>query len=56
MALKTWIPALIFTLKRTCRYINRWKIQLQAHVPPAAVPLLDGVLEACEALLAELPE
>lgn len=55
MAKKTWIPGLIYALKRACRYINRWKIQLQANVPPAAVPLLDAVLDACEALLDELP-
>lgn len=54
MARKTWIPGLIRVMKEACRYINRWNLQLKEFIPPSAVPLLDAVVDACEALLEEL--
>ena len=48
--MKTWLPTLAKVLQATCRYINRWRPQIEKHLPEENWPLLDAVVTACMAL------
>lgn len=48
--MKTWLPALAFILQRVCKYITRWRAQIERNMPEENWPLLDAVLVACTAL------
>jgi hypothetical protein len=48
--MKTWLPTLAKVLQKVCGYINRWRPQIERHLPEENWPLLDAVLVACTAL------
>lgn len=50
MAIKTFIPALLFILNRLCRYGQRYNEQLSARLTPPQKQLLENALAACVAL------
>jgi len=51
MARRTYLPELRAVLMLGCKYIRRWRPQIEKFLPPENHTLLDGVLEACDALV-----
>jgi hypothetical protein len=51
---RTFIPRLIYLIRVVCVYITRYRQQLNENLPPAAIPYLDEIMNACEALIAEV--
>ena len=47
---KTWLPTLAKVLQRVCKYINRYRNELERTIPEESWPLLDAVIVACQAL------
>jgi hypothetical protein len=48
---KTFIPTLVYMLKRVCVYIARYRSTIIAFAPPTAENALNGIIAACEVFL-----
>lgn len=48
MAKKTFIPSLVFLLRKACVYIARYRTTLLIYLPEGGEAALNGVLAACE--------
>lgn len=51
---RTFIPRLIYLIRLVCVYITRYRQQLNENLPPTALPYLDEIMAACDALIAEV--
>lgn len=47
MGARTYVPQLLAILQRICKYIVRYNVQIKAHIPDAAKPKLDAIVDAC---------
>lgn len=52
MALKTYIPTLIFIVRQICIYTARYDAKIRANLPPSAIPAYDGLRAACDLFFA----
>lgn len=52
MAKKTFVPTLVFILRKVCVYIARYRTTIVENLPTGGSAALDGVVTACEVFLA----
>jgi hypothetical protein len=48
---KTFIPTLVYLLKRVCLYITKYRSTLVAFTPEGGEAALNGIIAACEIYL-----
>lgn len=48
---KTFIPTLVYMLRRVCVYISKYRSTIIAVAPEGAENALNGIIAACEVFL-----
>lgn len=56
MASKSYLPTLVFILRRACKYISKYRDTMIDFLPTGGQAALDAVVLACEAFIILVPD